>query len=446
MKSKIKIIAQEINIETNEVVTEYLAYEKITTVPQQINELGFSHKEQINILHQSQEAILQAQQKIINEQNDTCPECSHKTKKSGKFQSDFHSVFTDHKISLQRKKCTCGWTSKISIDGKYASALHPDLVEMQCLFGAESSFKKTEAFLAKKCCASRPINNHSRIQKTINQVGYLLSVIKQEDDWFSSNDPNFSDELILAIDGGYIQSHDADKRSFEALTATVYNPNNLVRKDKNHSEIIDKTVVASAKNDHQISIKRLVKNACKKQGMNLSTKITFLTDGAKNCWSIASVLEGECKEIVKILDWFHIGKKFKNAEHVIPEELKDEYEKSKWCLWQGNVDKALMKLDLIKGKIDNEKTKIGTLITYIKNNQAYLINYQERDIKGLVYTSQLAESTVNNLINERQKHDKRMQWSREGADAVLQIRSSKQSNDWESDWNSVQAIFYRKAS
>jgi len=103
-----------------------------------------------------------------------------------------------------------------------------------------------------------------------------------------------------------------------------------------------------------------------------------------------------------------------------------------------------MKLNLIKGNIDNEKTKIVTLITYIKNNQAYLINYQERDVKDLVYTSQLAESTVNNLINERQKHDKRMQWSREGA--VLQIRSSKQSNDWERDWNSVQAIFYRKAS
>jgi len=64
MKSKIKIIAQEINIETNEVVTEHLVYEKMTTAPQQINELGFSHKEQIYILHQSQEAILQAQEKI----------------------------------------------------------------------------------------------------------------------------------------------------------------------------------------------------------------------------------------------------------------------------------------------------------------------------------------------------------------------------------------------
>lgn len=48
-------------------------------------------------------------------------------------------------------------------------------------------------------------------------------------------------------------------------------------------------------------------------------------------------------------------------------------------------------------------------------------------------------------MNERQKHDKRMQWSREGADAVLQIRSSRQSGDWQQDWESVQELMYRKA-
>lgn len=89
------------------------------------------------------------------------------------------------------------------------------------------------------------------------------------------------------------------------------------------------------------------------------------------------------------------------------------------------------------------KRKIGSLITYIKNNKNYLVNYQERESMGLVFTSQLAESTVNNLINERQKNDKRMQWSREGADAVLQIRTSKHSSDWESDWRSVQDLMYK---
>jgi len=39
-----------------------------------------------------------------------------------------------------------------------------------------------------------------------------------------------------------------------------------------------------------------------------------------------------------------------------------------------------------------------------------------------------------------------MQWSREGADAILQIRSSKKSSDWGGDWNLVQNHFYRNAS
>ena len=94
--------------------------------------------------------------------------------------------------------------------------------------------------------------------------------------------------------------------------------------------------------------------------------------------------------------------------------------------------------------IDGKK-KITAVITYLKNNEAHLVKYQERDSCGLAYTSQLAESTVNNLVNERQKNDKRMQWSREGADAVLQIRSSKHSADWESDWDLVQEYFYKKA-
>ena len=48
-------------------------------------------------------------------------------------------------------------------------------------------------------------------------------------------------------------------------------------------------------------------------------------------------------------------------------------------------------------------------------------------------------------MNERQKHDARMQWSRSGADCVLQIRSSIQSNDWNNDWDLVQKLMYREA-
>ena len=41
-----------------------------------------------------------------------------------------------------------------------------------------------------------------------------------------------------------------------------------------------------------------------------------------------------------------------------------------------------------------------------------------------VYTSNLAESTVNTLINDRQKGKQKMLWGRDGAHNVLQIRAS----------------------
>ena len=160
---------------------------------------------------------------------------------------------------------------------------------------------------------------------------------------------------------------------------------------------------------------------------------------------VGSAIEDECMKVIKILDWLHIGKKFKHNEHFVPKKLKEEYEKSKWCLWHGDAEKSLKKLTEIKSKMPEDKLKIGQLITYIKNNQSCLVDYQERQSKNLIFTSQLAESSINNLINERQKHDKRMQWSRAGADAVLQIRASQQSEAWESDWAIVQNSFYREA-
>ena len=294
MRTQIKIIAQEIDIDTKQIINEHTVYEKIAGAPKKINDLGFSHKEQIEILSQSQEAIVQARATAINAKNNTCPHCHKKTMKKGKFKSDFHAIFTDHKVILQRTQCTCGWQSKISVDGTYDSALHPDLVEMQSLFGAENSFQKTELFLAKKCCQERPINNSSRIRKTISKIGGMLSIVKKNTRWGEVNHANHPKELILTIDGGHIQSNDFRKRTFEAITASIYDPKNLNRKDKHHSSITNKTVVASAKNDHQVQIKKLVMNACHRQGLSVKTDLVVLCDGAKNCWSAISSIESQC--------------------------------------------------------------------------------------------------------------------------------------------------------
>ena len=74
------------------------------------------------------------------------------------------------------------------------------------------------------------------------------------------------------------------------------------------------------------------------------------------------------------------------------------------------------------------------------------MNYDQRDEKGLIYASSYAESTVNNLINVRQKNKQRMTWTREGAHQIIQIRAAKIGSNWEKDWLAVENKIYRKAA
>jgi hypothetical protein len=56
-------------------------------------------------------------------------------------------------------------------------------------------------------------------------------------------------DLIVQVDGGHIPIQDKNKRSFEALSAVVYRPENLQVVDKHHRQLVNKTCVISAKSD-----------------------------------------------------------------------------------------------------------------------------------------------------------------------------------------------------
>ncbi len=73
---------------------------------------------------------------------------------------------------------------------------------------------------------------------------------------------------------------------------------------------------------------------------------------------------------------------------------------------------------------------VQLLLTYIENNADFIVNYQKRQDAGLIFTSQMAESTVESLINKRCKGQQHMRWSREGLHALLQVRAAVNSDDW----------------
>ena len=74
------------------------------------------------------------------------------------------------------------------------------------------------------------------------------------------------------------------------------------------------------------------------------------------------------------------------------------------------------------------------------------MNYDERQNLSLPFSSHVAESTVDHLLNKRAKKKQKMQWSRSGLHAVMQIRSSQASENWENDWDKIAVIKLKKAA
>ena len=160
--------------------------------------------------------------------------------------------------------------------------------------------------------------------------------------------------------------------------------------------------------------------------------------GAKNCWNVVDAIKPLCGSTTCILDWFHLAMKITNI--ALPNGLKEKLLRIKWFLWRGDVDNALVRLTQLIDEAKDEKhiDRLTKLRTYISNNSDRIVNYLERKENGLVFTSNLAESTVESLINRRCKGQQHMRWSRAGLNPLLQIRAAMHSKgQWESQWQTA---------
>ncbi len=404
-----------------------------------ILDLGLRHAEQIELLQIIQDQILKLQSPQLREDITTCHQCGSKLNRNGYTKAEFHSVFTDHKVPTVRQRCcnkNCKWASVPSIKSLLGTTVHPDLAKLQCEIGAAHTYREAQSILNKKSACVRKINNHESVHHVIESVGqYISDTIEME----SVPKIPIAEELIAQIDGGHIKDKSPEKRSFEAMTAVIYQPGNTVYsiKAKDHrGKILSKHCAASTYDDEQKYMKKATLVAAHKQGLGKITSITALCDGASNCWNIVDSLAPHCASITRILDWFHIAMRFQNTR-LGDDDLNDRLAGAKWFLWHGNVEEGLERLSSLYNQLENNKQlqdKIETLKKYIENNAYYIIDYEKRKNAGLIFTSQLAESTVESLINKRCKGHQHMRWTREGAHPLLQVRAYIASNDWESHW------------
>lgn len=438
MEYELRVVVEKVAVSSQTVVNRDTLKVYDVQAPESILELGLRHQEQISLLEKVQNSILAEQSKLIDPGHDACPKCGQQLSKLGFTKSNFHAVFSDHKVRIQKHKCRnaeCDWQSSPTTTSVFGTSTHPDLAKLQCEQGALYSYRAAQHNLEKLTVHRRRVNNHTQIRQLTSIVGEALA----ED---NLKPPAKQDcatpagELIVQIDGGHIPTKDKAKRSFEALSAVVYRPESLCIIDQHHREIAQKSCALSATDDNLATMKTYLLNATLKQGLDKNTVVTALADGAHNCWSAILSLENHCKQLLCILDWFHIGKKFQNVRSAVADDFKESLERVKWKLWHGQSEAALTKLEQLMTNITapKKRSKLKGLYDYLKNNQAYLVNYEERDRENQTYTSQVAESHIESIINARHKQSGKMQWTREGAHNVLQIRGTIASNEWDHRW------------
>jgi len=245
----LRIVVETIDLKNNKAI---LSREEVTDIeihsPDTIIDLGLRHSSQIDILQMLQDKLLAAQSPFLKPKFKTCHRCKSNLVGNGYAKSNFHAVFTDHEIKIQKLKCfNCQKSVVSSVKSLLGTSVHPDLYRLQCEQGANHTYRKAKNNLAQMCHKERDINNHNRIKQITNNVGEILSEKNKNNGDECPVNP--AAELIVQVDGGHIKTTECDKRSIEVMSAKVYRPESIVSVTENRSKINSKNCAASAKYD-----------------------------------------------------------------------------------------------------------------------------------------------------------------------------------------------------
>ena len=214
MAQQIRVTVESLD-DTGCVISKDVVMTKVIVKPDHIVELGLRHAEQVDLLKHVQQKLLDHQSTFLKDDFSVCPKCSGKLHKRGSVKSDFHAIFTDHKIAVGRKVCkSCGWTSIPSIRSLFGDASHPDLIKIQAELGANHTFRQAQKLMNLFSDMQRSINSHDRIKRITEAVGDNIAQHP------SPNPKNIkpAPHLYVQVDGGHVATTEQDKRSFEALS------------------------------------------------------------------------------------------------------------------------------------------------------------------------------------------------------------------------------------
>lgn len=245
-------------------------------------------------------------------------------------------------------------------------------------------------------------------QKDVNQDGKIVNVLFEE------------------TDGVWLRTQLRDKKkgkSLETKVVTIYEGWDKEQPDR----LVGKTVIGGVTKSKNLKKKT---EAVINSIYNIDEIKLRVINGDGASW-ISDMSDGD---VIYQLDRFHI------LEY-LNRYIKDKKHRSrvKKLLQHKKIDEMISYIERIYNSVVGQDKKetdgMLKLLSYLKNNQSYILRYNERDDvivpepeEGIIYKNMGVQESQNcTLITMRMKH-RRMRWSEAGANNLIKLLCYRENN------------------
>ena len=406
-----------------------------------LKDFGLTLEEGKAILQRVQAEQTQFQVEQCGMRDRECTGCERRRAIHDYRKRSIHTLFGVCQVRAPRlRPCSClaphDTAPASRLMALMAGRTTPELERVQAELGARLSFREASRVLDLFVPAARP-HNHKSVR---NRLARVADQIETKD---LSSPHRMSrvgpGPMSVFIDGAYIRAVPGfQTRHFEIIMGRVDTDGRVAR------HFVSAPNISTSKVD-------TIRAALRAQGWIPGRDITVFSDGDPALRG--AVVSAARQQVTHILDWFHMSMRVRHIEQAFEgirqfePELKSWLLTSAYCdvprlrhlLWSGYVDETRDALRLmsywvrsavsehtheINAKMKRFLVLIDELATYLRLNQASVINYCQRYWKGLPISSSRAESAVNALVNARMNKLRQMRWSPRGAQRVLQARAA----------------------
>ncbi len=160
--------------------------------------------------------------------------------------------------------------------------------------------------------------------------------------------------------------------------------------------------------------------------------LVAITDGARTISHRLLTIFG--LEVMIILDWYHLGQKFRELMSMIATNKLEKAKHLKFLFSQLSQGNTAIALEYLKPQVQARNLdKWQELIGYLEKHQQEIINYKPRSKAGRTIGSGRVEKKVDLTVGLRHKN-KGISWSRLGSRALSLLKVVELNGQWQQLW------------